>query len=107
MHKRPSTFQIPEFSLRNDLHRSFISDRPDYDRHALVFGSQKINLHQAGREFEPKAQNVQAGSGDLCFRTDAPVDEVLKTFQEQKVDVRQSLVLRYDIKSYLNERARD
>ncbi|MFP3648333.1 VOC family protein, partial [Paraburkholderia sp. SIMBA_054] len=24
-------------------------------RRALVFGGQKINLHQAGREFEPKA----------------------------------------------------
>ena len=81
--------------------------RPGYDRHALVFGCQKINLHQAGREFEPKAQNVQAGSGDLCFLTDTPVDEVLKTFQEQKVDVRQFLVLRYDFESYLGERARD
>jgi catechol 2,3-dioxygenase-like lactoylglutathione lyase family enzyme len=24
-------------------------------RHALAFGAQKINLHEAGREFEPKA----------------------------------------------------
>lgn len=59
-----------------------------YNRHALVFGSQKINLHQLGREFEPKAQNVQAGSGDLCFLTDTPVEEVLKTFQEHKLEVR-------------------
>ncbi|KAF6232341.1 hypothetical protein HO173_009446 [Letharia columbiana] len=55
----------------------------------------------------PKAQNVQTGNGDLCFLTDTPVDEVLKTFQEQKVDVRQFLVLRYDVESYLGERARD
>jgi hypothetical protein len=25
------------------------------DRHALAFGEQKINLHEAGREFKPKA----------------------------------------------------
>ncbi len=24
------------------------------ERHALVFGSQKINLHQSGNEFEPR-----------------------------------------------------
>ena len=33
----------------------------------------KINLHQAGAEFEPKAQNVQAGSADLCFLTHTPL----------------------------------
>ena len=32
-------------------------------RKALVFGGQKINLHQAGREFEPKARTPTPGSG--------------------------------------------
>lgn len=41
-------------------------------RKALVFGSQKINLHQAGAEFEPKALRPTSGSGDLCFIT--PLD---------------------------------
>ncbi len=36
-------------------------------RTALVFGTQKINLHQAGAEFEPKAARPTAGSADLCF----------------------------------------
>ena len=36
-------------------------------RKALKFGWQKINLHQAGREFDPKASHPTAGSGDLCF----------------------------------------
>ena len=56
-------------------------------RHALIFGSQKINLHQSGKEFEPKAQNVQPGSADLCFLTDSNVEEALKAFQEAKVEV--------------------
>lgn len=42
---------------------------PD-DRSALKFGEQKINLHQVGREFEPKAATPRAGSGDLCFLVD-------------------------------------
>jgi len=39
-------------------------------RWALVFGSQKINLHQQGREFEPKAHTALPGTGDLCFLVD-------------------------------------
>ena len=36
-------------------------------RTALTFGTQKINLHETGREFEPKADRPTPGSGDLCF----------------------------------------
>lgn len=83
------------------LHNVFNhSDLPEFYRHALVFGSQKINLHQAGREFEPKAQNVQPGSGDLCFLTDTPMDQVLGTFQEQDMEVRLFHSSRYEIESY-------
>lgn len=42
-------------------------------RWALVFGVQKINLHQAGQEFEPKAQSPRPGSADLCFLSDVPL----------------------------------
>ncbi len=44
-------------------------------RCALKFGRQKINLHVAGAEFEPKAATPQPGSADLCFLTDAPLPE--------------------------------
>jgi catechol 2,3-dioxygenase-like lactoylglutathione lyase family enzyme len=40
-------------------------------RHALAFGSQKLNLHVAGHEFEPKAAAPTPGSADLCFLVDA------------------------------------
>ena len=36
-------------------------------RKALKFGQQKINLHEAGKEFEPKAMRPTAGSGDFCL----------------------------------------
>ncbi|HUS95680.1 MAG TPA: VOC family protein [Hyphomicrobiaceae bacterium] len=39
-------------------------------RVALRFGPHKINLHEVGREFEPKAATPFAGSGDLCFLVD-------------------------------------
>jgi len=45
-------------------------------RRALAFGDQKLNLHQAGREFEPKARTPAVGSGDLCFTTDVPLTDV-------------------------------
>jgi catechol 2,3-dioxygenase-like lactoylglutathione lyase family enzyme len=47
------------------------------DRKALRFGEQKINLHQVGKEFEPKAVHPTPGSGDLCFITKAPIEEVI------------------------------
>jgi catechol 2,3-dioxygenase-like lactoylglutathione lyase family enzyme len=45
-------------------------------RKALHFGSQKINLHVAGREFEPKATRPTPGSADICFLTERPLAEV-------------------------------
>jgi catechol 2,3-dioxygenase-like lactoylglutathione lyase family enzyme len=45
-------------------------------RVALAFGRQKINLHQAGAEFEPKAAHATPGSADLCFLVERPVAEI-------------------------------
>lgn len=47
------------------------------NRKALRFGQQKINLHEHGKEFEPKAQNPLPGSADLCFITKQPLEEVI------------------------------
>ena len=46
-------------------------------RKALAFGSMKINLHQAGKEFEPKAQHPTPGSADLCFIASTPLEQVI------------------------------
>ncbi|MCX5568816.1 VOC family protein [Kaistia nematophila] len=48
----------------------------DTGRVALRFGRQKINLHLAGHEFEPKARLATAGSADLCFLTSTPLEDV-------------------------------
>ena len=46
-------------------------------RHALRFGSQKINLHHKDHTFDPKAGHPMPGSADLCFLTATPIPDVL------------------------------
>jgi catechol 2,3-dioxygenase-like lactoylglutathione lyase family enzyme len=50
-------------------------------RKALHFGDQKINLHVAGREFEPKAAHPMPGSADLCFLTERPLADIGRHLQ--------------------------
>ena len=50
----------------------------DDGRAALGFGNQKINLHQAGKEFEPKAHKAVPGSADLCFVTDVNLGQAIE-----------------------------
>ena len=56
-------------------------------RKALQFGNQKINLHEAGREFEPKADAPTPGSADLCFLTALPLEAVIQQLQEAGVEI--------------------
>jgi catechol 2,3-dioxygenase-like lactoylglutathione lyase family enzyme len=56
-------------------------------RVALLFGAQKINLHEYGKEFEPKAHLAVPGSEDLCFITDTPLAEAMQHVQRQGVNI--------------------
>ena len=47
-------------------------------RLALRFGDQKINLHQAGVEFQPHAATPLPGTGDLCLIVDGPIEAVVE-----------------------------
>ncbi len=55
----------------------FVGGTPPVERLAFAFGHQKINLHEKGREFEPKAALPTPGSQDLCFIASVPLDEVI------------------------------
>jgi catechol 2,3-dioxygenase-like lactoylglutathione lyase family enzyme len=57
------------------------------ERRALAFGDQKLNLHQAGREFEPKARRPTPGAVDICFSTTVPLDEVAAHLRAQSVAI--------------------
>lgn len=50
-------------------------------RRALAFGAQKINLHLAGHEFEPKADRPTPGSADFCLIAAAPLPDVIAHLQ--------------------------
>lgn len=63
-------------------------------RRALRFGRSKINLHVAGREFEPKAARPTPGSADLCLVSPDPPDDVLAELREAGVAVVEGPVTR-------------
>lgn len=54
---------------------------------ALHFGNQKIHLHQAGKEFEPKSERPTPGSGDLCLIALTPVAEVAARLKAEGVTI--------------------
>lgn len=61
-------------------------------RKALSFGGQKINLHEVGREFEPKARHATAGSGDFCLITETPLDAVIAHLTTERVSIEEGPV---------------
>ncbi len=63
-------------------------------RKALCFGAQKINLHQYGKEFEPKAHAPAPGTQDICLITDVPINEVMAHLQQCGVAVEEGPVKR-------------
>lgn len=63
-------------------------------RTALHFGIHKINLHQTGCEFDPKAAKPTAGSADLCFITTTPLTAVMAHLQACHVSIEEVPVRR-------------
>jgi catechol 2,3-dioxygenase-like lactoylglutathione lyase family enzyme len=64
----------------------------DNGRVALRFGDQKINLHPAGREFEPKARNPTPGSADLCFITSAGLEQAMAEVRTLEIPIEEGPV---------------
>ena len=63
-------------------------------RKALVFGTQKINLHAAGKEFDPKALRPTPGAVDVCFITENPLEGVIKELHSLGVVIEEGPVKR-------------
>ncbi len=63
-------------------------------RKALTFGSQKINLHQAGAEFLPKAHAPTKGSADFCLIADTPLTEVVKHLNSHGIKIEEGPIAR-------------
>lgn len=63
-------------------------------RLALVFGAHKINLHQRGQEYEPKAHRPMPGSADLCFISQLPLEQVAEKLKMAGISVIEGPVAR-------------
>ena len=63
-------------------------------RKALVFGRQKFNLHQAGREIVPHAKRPTPGSADLCIIAVTAVDDVISHLKSVGVEITEGPVPR-------------
>lgn len=63
-------------------------------RKALGFGNQKLNLHQKGKEFEPKAANPTPGSIDICLITNTPISSVMAHLKSLGVKIEEGPVQR-------------
>ncbi|WP_334328763.1 VOC family protein [Companilactobacillus sp. HBUAS59699] len=59
------------------------------NRKALKFGSEKINLHQVGHEFEPKAASPTPGSADLCLIVADDIGSVTKYLNKHSIQIEQ------------------
>ncbi|EPV4125324.1 VOC family protein [Salmonella enterica subsp. enterica serovar Infantis] len=57
------------------------------NRKTLIFGAQKINLHQQEMEFEPKASRPTPGSADLCFITSTPINDVVSEILQAGISI--------------------
>jgi catechol 2,3-dioxygenase-like lactoylglutathione lyase family enzyme len=60
---------------------------PTEERLALRFGRQKINLHEWGKEFSPRAHVAVPGSLDVCFIAAVPLDEVISKLNRLGVKI--------------------
>ena len=71
-------------------------------RMALKFGKQKINLHRAGHEFEPKAGTALPGTADVCFLTSVPLEDVIASLRTHGVPIIQGPVKKTGAQGALN-----
>ncbi|MDD1828915.1 VOC family protein [Photobacterium sp. ZSDE20] len=88
---------VKDIEITVDFYQRVLGMKPiqfGEGRLALSFGNQKINLHQLGNEFEPKAKRVQSGSADLCFITNMPIAEVIEHIKANEIEIEEGPVPR-------------
>jgi catechol 2,3-dioxygenase-like lactoylglutathione lyase family enzyme len=67
---------------------------PTETRLALKFGKQKINLHEWGREFTPRAHVAAPGTLDLCFIASVPLEQVIAKLKAAGVPILEGPVMK-------------
>lgn len=56
-------------------------------RKAILCGDQKFNLHEHGKEFEPKAFRPTPGAIDICLIVEDPIDEVILRLNKHQIEI--------------------
>ena len=69
-------------------------ETPGATRLALKFGQQKINVHEWGKEYTPRAHVAAPGTLDLCFIAAIPLEEVISRLKTNKVEILEGPVLK-------------
>jgi len=64
------------------------------NRLAFHFGGQKINLHEWGKEFTPRAHVAVPGSLDLCFIASIPLEKVIEKLKERNIPLVEGPVMK-------------
>lgn len=63
-------------------------------RKALSFGTQKINLHEHGHEFEPKAATPLPGTADFCLIVDGSLESAVRHLASLNIKIEEGIVKR-------------
>ena len=84
-------------NLENSIHfycdllgmeiNEFYSSSDNTIRKSLMFGSQKINLHEASNPYEPNAEVALPGTLDICFLTERPLSDWIKIFNKNGLKI--------------------
>ena len=67
---------------------------PTETRIALKFGNQKINVHEWGREFTPRAHVAAPGTLDLCFIASVPLEKIIENLEKNNIRIIEGPVLK-------------
>jgi catechol 2,3-dioxygenase-like lactoylglutathione lyase family enzyme len=67
---------------------------PGATRLALKFGKQKINIHEWGREFTPRAHVAAPGTLDLCFISAVPLEDAIRKLEENRIEILEGPVMK-------------
>lgn len=67
---------------------------PAEERIAFSFGTQKINLHEWGKEFTPRAHVAAPGTLDLCFIAAVPLEAVIEKLKKENIEIIEGPVMK-------------
>jgi len=67
---------------------------PTETRLALKFGRQKINVHEWGKEYTPRAHVAAPGTLDLCFIASVPLEQVVENLKQAKIPILEGPVMK-------------